>query len=1238
MFTSPFKEKDLQQAKQFIADKLVKNIFFSEGTYQVEVVEPKETFWPFLQLTDRGEIRDYFCTCEQAEKKGSCPHLAAAFLSIYNEHLQPLHVRFRDSLWNILFQIAANRHGYEVGVLKKQKDSNLYYAQSLTRKKLFAIEAFTKRGEKRLSEILKHRPIETEETSLKFSNLSEEELSLWREGRPTSNLQYELSFWSDLAKWMMGLVEENKEYVLTFSPSKNAIPKEIHIAFKEVGFSIYIAENNWEEILPILAMMEVPIGIYEYQDLVFESMIYDPDKKELIITSQTKDQLASGFFQRDEDERTIVLGEWVFHPEVGFYRKTIDPMLTWPLIREEHMSEMLSHHARLLEKHLKNTTIRLEVSNLSYHLYFDKEQKLHIAAYIFEPMDLQKERSTYFGGWAYVDGKGFCQLGKLMFNEIHKVIEKEDVSAFVTHHKVWLNQYEGFQTHLTSIESHLTYGIDKNDRLLFRSVTESMEESFGIIDMQDWIYIEGKGFYAKAAVKLQQMITPGLVLEKEDISSFIKSNEEELELVRGFFSRKQPIEKSGLDIFLGLEGKIEIHPTIQFASGYSESDVKFFGDYTYVAKEGFSLLPKGGRLPERYRHHQVISPGQEETFFTKQLPMLKPYILSIDPRLKPAKNLQLKLHSIKAEEAHMKREWLMELTYESEYGEVSVKDLWGAIRQGQKRLKSEAGLLSLEDARFSWLRELNGAQFLKDHTLKMSTLEWIRLSILEHVSPPSFEEKNAEESLLFLEEMRQFHTSDVLNLDGLTSQLRSYQEKGVQWLWFLYCYGLSGLLCDEMGLGKTHQAMGLLAACLNLHGKKRKKFLVVCPTSVIYHWEELLKKFLPGSNVLVFYGVQRTLKGFEEEGDILLTSYGTLRSERDPLSEIQFEIAIFDELHLAKNVYSQTHQALKKIQTKMKLGLTGTPIENRLIELHALFDIILPDYLPKESRYRELFVVPIEKNQDRKQKELLSQLIHPFTLRRKKEEVLQELPEKIEKIAYVEMSDEQKKLYKEAYLQTKTKLLKDMEEEVPYMHVFALFNHLKQICNHPALWHKDVENYEKYKSGKWELFVELLEEARESGRKLVIFSQYLKMLDIIELYLKNQNIGYAQIRGSTKNRREEMLRFRQDPNCEVFIGSLQAAGVGIDLVSASVVIHYDRWWNPAKENQATDRVYRIGQNRGVQVFKIVCKDSLEEYIHEMIEKKLLLLQEIVSYDDQHQIKHLSREEITDILNKIDHHF
>ncbi len=211
--------------------------------------------------------------------------------------------------------------------------------------------------------------------------------------------------------------------------------------------------------------------------------------------------------------------------------------------------------------------------------------------------------------------------------------------------------------------------------------------------------------------------------------------------------------------------------------------------------------------------------------------------------------------------------------------------------------------------------------------------------------------------------------------------------------------------------------------------------------------------------------------------------------------------------------------------------------------------------------------------------------------------------------------------------------LADASKAVPYIHIFAVLSQLKQICNHPAAYLKDVINYQKHHSGKWELFVELLSEARNSGQKVVVFSQYLAMLDLFEVYLKDQGVGFASVRGATVDRASEIRRFNHEPHCEVFLGSLQAVGLGVDLTAGSVVIHYDRWWNAARENQATDRVHRIGQTRGVQVFKLVTKGTFEERIDELIMKKGRLMEEVVSADPEDIVKRLSRHELMELLKK-----
>jgi SNF2 family DNA or RNA helicase len=279
--------------------------------------------------------------------------------------------------------------------------------------------------------------------------------------------------------------------------------------------------------------------------------------------------------------------------------------------------------------------------------------------------------------------------------------------------------------------------------------------------------------------------------------------------------------------------------------------------------------------------------------------------------------------------------------------------------------------------------------------------------------------------------------------------------------------------------------------------------------------------------------------------------------------------------------------------------------------------------------------MPLKSNQASLRQHEFRRLISPFTLRRIKASVLPELPEKIEDIRFCKLLGEQVRLYREAVStqgQTLLAALQDEGGKVPYIHIFALLNLLKQICDHPALLDKTVAQYRDYKSGKWELFKELLEESVGSGQKVVVYSQFLGMIKIIEDHLKTLDVGFVTLTGASRKRGNIISKFNEDPSCQVYVGSLKAGGTGVDLVAGSVVIHYDRWWNAAKEDQATDRVHRIGQKRGVQVFKLVTQGTLEEKIAAIIEKKRNLMDAVIREDDPGLLKSFSREELIDILS------
>ena len=568
---------------------------------------------------------------------------------------------------------------------------------------------------------------------------------------------------------------------------------------------------------------------------------------------------------------------------------------------------------------------------------------------------------------------------------------------------------------------------------------------------------------------------------------------------------------------------------------------------------------------------------------------------------------------------------------------VSLAEIMSAKKEGRRYIGTDGGWVDCESS------ELDGIGLILDKyaagelqaeskEIKLSRLDLFRLKA-SLTSPLDVKGRpKLVDSLKNLLELKSI--APLPKLKGMTSTLRPYQERGVEWIRFLFENRFGGLLCDDMGLGKTHEVIAFMLWLREYEGT-RGPFLVVCPTTVLSHWGNKIQEHAPGLEPTLYHGGRRDLEGVMGTRALLLTSYGVLRRDIDKLKEIRFPLVIFDEIQNIKNPQTHAHLAAKGINALMKLGLTGTPIENRLSELKALFDLTLPGYLGADRDFETRFVKQMESDPSAPKAEELSRLISPFVLRRRKDTVLSDLPEKIEDIRTCELSDDQIKLYRDAIASRDKGLLQTLrntDEVVPYMHIFALLSLLKQICNHPATVEDTVDNYDRYRSGKWELFKELLAESLDSGQKVVVYSQFLGMIRIIEIFLNKEGVEFAVLTGKCRNRGEIIERFNNDPECRVYVGSLMAGSTGIDLVAASVVIHYDRWWNAAKEDQATDRVHRIGQKRGVQVFKLVTEGTLEEKISAIIQKKRYLMDRVIKETDPAILKGFTKEELMELLS------
>lgn len=465
----------------------------------------------------------------------------------------------------------------------------------------------------------------------------------------------------------------------------------------------------------------------------------------------------------------------------------------------------------------------------------------------------------------------------------------------------------------------------------------------------------------------------------------------------------------------------------------------------------------------------------------------------------------------------------------------------------------------------------------------------------------------------------------------IKATLREYQKEGVQWLERLRSMHLNGILADDMGLGKTLQA---IIAVTQLKKKDPEEIsLVVSPTSLTYNWKGEIAKFNPKLKVLLVDGTptqRKKLLKKVEEYDVVVTSYSLLQKDIEFYEKVPFGYAILDEAQHIKNRGTRNAKSVKRLQAKHRLILTGTPIENSLDELWSLFDFLMPGLLSSYERFSERYIRSSQ-GAGGKNLDLLRAKVTPFVLRRMKSDVLKELPPVSEIVYHCHLSKVQKDLYT-SYAQSAreelSRLVKKEGFDKVQIHVLATLTRLKQICCHPAIFAK--ESAEAGDSAKYDMLMELLRTLMEGNHKTVIFSQYTRMLRIMQRDLDSQGIPYSYLDGSSKNRLEIVNQFNEDPNIPLFLVSLKAGGTGLNLVGADTVVLYDFWWNPAVEEQAKDRVYRIGQKKNVSFYKLVTLGSIEEKILQMQEGKKDLAKKLIRCDDEAMSK-LTWDEVLELL-------
>lgn len=565
-----------------------------------------------------------------------------------------------------------------------------------------------------------------------------------------------------------------------------------------------------------------------------------------------------------------------------------------------------------------------------------------------------------------------------------------------------------------------------------------------------------------------------------------------------------------------------------------------------------------------------------------------------------------------------------------------LKNIFKALKEKKKYYKLKRGaLVSLEDAGIRSIGNLIEYLNVKDLDILKETMVFSRhnafyIDEILKQSKISYVKSNSAFSEL-INNIRNVQDVDYTLPQHLDAVMRGYQKIGFKWFKTLAHYGFGGILADEMGLGKTLQTIAFIASEIG-HGPS----LVVAPTSLVYNWKSEIEKFAPELKTVVVSGnkeEREELRKHMEECDVVITSYPLIRRDIEAYKEINFRYCILDEAQQIKNPSSMNASSVKEIKAKGYFALTGTPIENSLTELWSIFDFIMPGYLLSHGRFSQKYETPIVKNKDEESLEQLNLKIKPFILRRFKKDVLKELPPKIEHKLVVEMTEEQKKLYAAYLAEAKREIdseIMDRGFNRSAIKILSVLTRLRQICCDPSVF---LENY-KGNSGKMQALDEMLEEIISAGHRVLLFSQFTTVLKNIAKRFQSNEIEYMYLDGSTKTEeRGRMVKEFNEGKSSIFLISLKAGGTGLNLTGADMVIHFDPWWNPAVEDQATDRAHRIGQNKTVEVIKLIAQGTIEEKIQRLQEKKKEIIQSVIdgNVNENNIITQMTQEEIEDLF-------
>ena len=640
------------------------------------------------------------------------------------------------------------------------------------------------------------------------------------------------------------------------------------------------------------------------------------------------------------------------------------------------------------------------------------------------------------------------------------------------------------------------------------------------------------------------------------------------------------------------------------------------------------LLRYGFSNPNREGFYKLSGENNVLKFFALEYPAIqRDWKVTLEERLEHNTLPKFERIEPKFSQASSGIDWLdLSVSFDTPSERLSPADVQRLLLSGQSHRKLPNGKIVLFNSEAlnefqEVLRDISPQQNSAGYRVKKSQLPFLQTTIIDL----GWDRANAGKVLAA-------KTQHTKNLGTFEEILRDYQKEGVNWMLQLREDGFNGILADEMGLGKTIQTLALLSLT---RSTTNKPHLVVAPTTLLFNWLSEAKKFTPHLKVLLLSGAQRQARFSEINGaDVVLTSYALIRRDADNYRSIEFDTVVLDEAQHIKNRQTQNAQAVKSILADHRLVLTGTPLENSVLDLWSIFDFLMPGYLGAANDFRERYEQPITRDKDARAQLRLHRRVKPFMLRRLKSEVARDLPAKIEQVRYCELTDQQRAVYQQLVAATRKEVLDAIGEQGlarSRMMVLTALLRLRQVCCDLRLL--DLPDHQKSSdSGKVEAFSELLDEVIDGGHRVLVFSQFVKMLALLKEQLGKEGVPYCYLDGSTQDRGAVVEQFQSTPGIPVFLISLKAGGVGLNLTAADTVIHFDPWWNPAIEDQATDRAHRIGQTNVVTSYKLITQGTVEEKILQLQTKKRALLKGMLAGEEA-LLEALTEQEVQELFSE-----